>query len=115
MAGLNFLWNKESAGWYQWILWVDERQFLNQLIEYVDLIADSSTQGLAMIDVILANIRDGDIDKSNFVELSITNTVKKAIKQYAYKNEEEKNLLNLNLEDDFIVGGDEKYDDFCYF
>ena len=68
-----------------------------------------------MIDVILANIRDGDIDKSNFVELSITNTVKKAIKQYAYKNEEEKNLLNLNLEDDFIVGGDEKYDDFCYF
>jgi hypothetical protein len=41
-----------------------------------------------MIDMILANIRDGDIDKSNFVELSITNTVKKAIKQYAYKNEE---------------------------
>jgi len=38
---------------------------LNQLIEYVDLIADSSTQGLAMIDMIMANIRDGEVDISN--------------------------------------------------
>ena len=59
---------------------------LNQLIEYVDLIADSSTQGLAMIDMILANIRDGEIDTSNFTDLSISNVVKKALKQFSYKN-----------------------------
>ena len=44
---------------------------LNQLIEYIDLIYDSSSQGLAMIDTILNNIRDGNIDKSNFTDLSI--------------------------------------------
>ncbi len=51
---------------------------LNQLIEYVDLIADSSTQGLGMIDMIMANIREGKIDKSNFVDLSISDVVKKS-------------------------------------
>jgi len=88
---------------------------LNQLIEYVDLIADSSTQGLAMIDMIMANIREGNIDQSNFVDLSISNTVKKAIKQYTYKNEEEKNLVNLNLEDAFIFKGDENMMIFVIF
>jgi two-component system, CAI-1 autoinducer sensor kinase/phosphatase CqsS len=68
-----------------------------------------------MIDMILNNIRDGEIDKSNFVELSISNTVKKAIKQYYYKNEEEKNLLNLNLEGDFIFKGDKNMMIFVIF
>tara|TARA_Y100000389_G_scaffold197700_1_gene232793 strand:+ start:302 stop:580 length:279 start_codon:yes stop_codon:yes gene_type:complete len=48
---------------------------LQELIEYVDLVADSSTQGLAMIDMIMANIREGEIDKSNFTNLSISDTV----------------------------------------
>ena len=47
---------------------------LNELTEYIDLVSDSSTQGLAMIDMIMANIREGEIDKSNFVELSISDT-----------------------------------------
>jgi two-component system CAI-1 autoinducer sensor kinase/phosphatase CqsS len=80
---------------------------LNQLIEYIDLIYDSSSQGLAMIDMILNNIRDGNIDKSSFTDLSIYDTVKKAIKQYAYKNEEEKELVNFDLEQNFIFRGDE--------
>ena len=76
---------------------------LTQLIEYVDLIYDSSSQGLAMID------------KSNFVDLSISDTVKKAIKQYAYKNEDEKDLIGLNFDDDFIFKGDENMMIFVIF
>ncbi len=88
---------------------------LNQLIEYIDLIYDSSNQGLAMIDMILNNIRDGNIDQSNFVELSISDTAKKAIRQYAYRNEEEKDLVSLDLESDFIFKGDENMMIFVIF
>lgn len=80
---------------------------LNQLIEYVDLIADSSTQGLAMIDMIMANIRDGEVDKSNFTDLSISDVIKKALKQFTYRNEEEKDLISFDLEQSFIFRGDE--------
>ncbi|MDA7705270.1 HAMP domain-containing histidine kinase [Rickettsiales bacterium] len=88
---------------------------LNELIEYIDLMHDSSSQGLAMIDMILNNIRDGNIDQSNFVDLSISDTVKKAIRQYAYKNEDEKDLVSLDLNDDFIFKGDENMMIFVVF
>jgi len=80
---------------------------LNELIEYFDLVADSSNQGLAMIDMILANIREGKIGKSNFTDLSISDVVKKALKQFTYRNEEEKKLVNFDLEQNFIFKGDE--------
>jgi two-component system CAI-1 autoinducer sensor kinase/phosphatase CqsS len=83
------------------------RDNLNQLIEYVDLIADSSTQGLAMIDMILANIRDGEVDKSNFANLSISGVVKKALKQFSYQNQQDRDLVSYNLNEDFIFRGDE--------
>ena len=80
---------------------------LNELIEYIDLMADSSSQGLAMIDMIMANIREGKIDKSNFTDLSISDVVKKALKQFTYKNGEEKDLISFDLEQNFIFKGDE--------
>ncbi len=80
---------------------------LNQLIEYIDLIADSSTQGLAMIDMILANIRDGEVDKSNFTNLSISGVIKKALKQFSYQNQQDRDLVSYNLNEDFIFRGDE--------
>ena len=80
---------------------------LNQLIEYVDLIADSSTQGLAMIDMILANIRDGEVDKSNFTDISISGVIKKALKQFSYQNQQDRDLLSYDLNEDFIFRGDE--------
>jgi two-component system, CAI-1 autoinducer sensor kinase/phosphatase CqsS len=80
---------------------------LNQLIEYVDLIADSSTQGLAMIDMIMANIREGEIDKSNFTDLSISDVVKKALKQFLYQNQQDRDLISYDLNEDFIFRGDE--------
>ena len=88
---------------------------LNELIEYIDLMHDSSSQGLAMIDMILNNIKDGDIDQSNFIDLSISDTVKKAIRQYAYKNGDEKDLVSLDLNDDFIFKGDENMMIFVIF
>jgi signal transduction histidine kinase len=88
---------------------------LNELIEYIDLIHDSSSQGLAMIDMILANIREGKIYKSNFTDLSISNVVKKALKQFSYKNEEEKDLISLDLEQNFIFRGDENMMIFVIF
>jgi signal transduction histidine kinase len=88
---------------------------LNGLIEYIDLMHDSSSQGLAMIDMILNNIRDGNIDKSNFVDLSISDAVKKAIRQYAYKNGDEKDFVSLDLNDDFIFKGDENMMIFVIF
>ena len=88
---------------------------LNELIEYIDLIHDSSSQGLAMIDMILVNIREGKIDKSNFTDLSISNVVKKALKQFSYKNEEEKDLISLDLEQNFIFRGDENMMIFVIF
>ena len=88
---------------------------LNELIEYINLIHDSSSQGLAMIDMILANIREGKIDKSNFTDLSISNVVKKTLKQFSYKNEEEKDLISLDLEQNFIFRGDENMMIFVIF
>lgn len=80
---------------------------LNELIEYIDLVADSSTQGLAMIDMILANIRDGEIDKSNFTDLSISDVVKKAVRQFSYQNQQDRDLVSYSLNEDFIFKGDE--------
>jgi two-component system, CAI-1 autoinducer sensor kinase/phosphatase CqsS len=88
---------------------------LNELIEYIDLVADSSSQGLAMIDMIMANIREGKIDKSNFIDLSISDVVKKAIRQFTYRNEEEKELVNFDLEQNFIFRGDENMMIFVIF
>lgn len=87
---------------------------LNELIEYIDLMHDSSSQGLAIIDMILNNIKDGNIDQSNFIEISISDTVKKAIRQYAYKNGDEKDLVSLDL-NDFIFKGDENMMIFVIF
>ena len=83
------------------------RDNLNQLIEYVDLISDSSIQGLAMIDMIMANIRDGEVDKSNFTDLSISDVVKKALKQFSYQNQQDQDLVSYDLNEDFIFRGDE--------
>jgi two-component system, CAI-1 autoinducer sensor kinase/phosphatase CqsS len=75
---------------------------------------DSSSQGLAIIDMILNNIKDSNIDQSNFIEISISDTVKKAIRQYAYKSGDEKDLVSFDL-NDFIFKGDENMMIFVIF
>lgn len=88
---------------------------LNEAIEFIDLIAISSNRGLAMVDMILQNIRDEEIDKSAFTNLSIANVVNSAIKEFAFESEEQKKLVNVDLENDFIFEGDETLMIFVLF
>ena len=80
---------------------------LDQTMELIDLIGDSSSRGLLVIDVILQNIRDGKIDKSKFVDLSISEVLETTIASFLFENQKEKELLNVNYDNDFIFKGDE--------
>ncbi|MFT7087847.1 MAG: signal transduction histidine kinase [Rickettsiales bacterium] len=88
---------------------------LNQAIEFIDLISISSNRGLSIIDMTLQNIRDEEIDKTKFLNLSIAGVVESAIKEYAFESEEQKELVNINLENDFIFKGDETLMIFVLF
>ncbi len=83
------------------------RNCLNKAMEYLDLISTSSNRGLMVSDMILANIREEKIDSSKFVDLSIAKIVKSAIREFAFESEEERHLVNVDLEGDFIFRGDE--------
>ncbi len=88
---------------------------LDEAVEYLDLISVSSSRGLSMIDMILQNIRDEEIDKSKFLNLSIASVVESAIKEFAFESEDQKELVNVNLENDFIFKGDETLMIFVLF
>ena len=88
---------------------------LDEAIEYLDLISISSSRGLSMIDMILQNIRDEEIDKTTFTNLSIASVVKSAIKEFAFESEEQKDLVNVDLENDFIFRGNETLMIFVLF
>jgi len=88
---------------------------LNEAMEFIDLISISSNRGLVMVDMILQNIRDEEIDKSNFVNLSISTIVKLAIKEFVFEDEEQKGLVDVDLENDFIFKGDETLMIFVLF
>jgi two-component system CAI-1 autoinducer sensor kinase/phosphatase CqsS len=74
---------------------------LDEAVEYLDLISTSATRGLSMIDMILQNIKDGEIDKTKFIDLSIAGVIESAIKEYAFENGEQKKLVNVTLKGDF--------------
>lgn len=88
---------------------------LTQAQEFLELISVSSSRGLSMIDIILQNIRDEEIDKTTFTSLSIAGVVKSAIKEFAFESEEQKELVNVDLENDFIFKGDETLMIFVLF
>ncbi len=88
---------------------------LTQAMEFIELISVSSTRGLSIIDIILANVREEKIDETKFVELSIADVVNLAIKEYGFESDEEKKFINLNLENDFIFKGDETLMVFVLF
>ena len=68
---------------------------LDEAVEYLDLISISSNHGLAMVDMILQNIRDEEIDKTKFLNLSIASIARSAIKEFAFESEEKKSWLML--------------------
>ena len=88
---------------------------LNEAKEFIDLIATSSNRGLVIINMILQNIRDEEIDKSAFTNLSIASIIESAIKEFAFESEEQKELINVDLENDFIFKGEETLMIFVLF
>ena len=80
---------------------------LIEAMEFLDLISTSSTRGLMVSEMILANIREEKIDESKFVDLSIASIVKSTIREFAFESEKEKGLVNVDLENDFVFKGDE--------
>jgi two-component system CAI-1 autoinducer sensor kinase/phosphatase CqsS len=88
---------------------------LDEAMEFLDLISTSSTRGLMISEMILANIREEKIDTSKFTDLSIAKIVKSAIREFAFESKKEEGLINVNLEDDFIFKGDETLMIFVLF
>ena len=88
---------------------------LDEAIEYLDLISISSSRGLSMVDMILQNIRDEEIVKSKFTNLSIARVVESAIKEFAFESKGQKELVNADLENDFIFKGDKTLIIFVLF
>ena len=80
---------------------------LDELNEFFNLISTTANRGLQINDIILKNLSDGKIDDSNFTMLSIVNVVKFAIKEFAFEDKGQKNLVTLNLSDDFEFFGSE--------
>lgn len=88
---------------------------LNEAMEFLDLISTSSTRGLMISEMILANIREEKIDTNKFTDLSIAKIVKSAIREFAFESKKEKGLVSVDLEDDFIFRGDETLMIFALF
>lgn len=88
---------------------------LDEAVEYLELISVSSNRGLMIADMILTNIREGEINKDNFVNLSMAKVIKQTIKEYAFASNKEKELVNVDLSNDFVFKGDETLMIFVLF
>jgi len=84
-------------------------------MEFLDLISASSTRGLMISEMILANIREEKIDTNKFTDLSIAKIVKSAIREFAFESKKERDLVNVDLENDFIFKGEETLMIFVLF
>jgi signal transduction histidine kinase len=59
------------------------------------------------IDIAWHNSSFAEIDKSKFVKLSMAAVLDEAAASYVFEGAKEKDLLNVNFEDDFDFFGDE--------
>ena len=89
--------------------------YLNKIIEYNNSMVEAQTRGIAISDLILNNINSGEVDKSKFIKLSIFDVVSKALKQYPYKDDKEKDRVDVDLTADFSFKGDENMMIFVIF
>jgi two-component system CAI-1 autoinducer sensor kinase/phosphatase CqsS len=83
------------------------RENLDEMNKYFNLIEITANRGMQINEIILKNISDGKIDDSDFTMLSIANVVKFAINEFVFEDKDQKNLINLNLSDDFEFFGSE--------
>ncbi len=68
-----------------------------------------------IIDLILANIKEGKIDKSKFTHLSMAKIIKKALEEYAFESEEQRKSVHIDLRSNFRFKGDETLMIFILF
>ncbi|MDB2550638.1 HAMP domain-containing histidine kinase [Rickettsiales bacterium] len=83
------------------------KENLSEINEFFDLIQITASRGLQINEIILKNISDGKIDDSNFVNLSIAKIVKIAINDFTFEDNDQRKLVNIDLENDFNFKGDE--------
>ncbi|MDA7705037.1 HAMP domain-containing histidine kinase, partial [Rickettsiales bacterium] len=75
--------------------------------QYFNLIETTANRGMQINDIILKNISDGKIDDSNFTMLSIAKIVQIAINDFTFEDNDQRNLVNINLENDFNFFGNQ--------
>lgn len=88
---------------------------LDEAMEFLDLIAVSSSRGLGIIDMILANVREEEIDKSKFVYILMSTIIEAVMREYAFESDEQRALVSVDLKDDFDFFGDETLMIFVVF
>ncbi|MFT7099440.1 MAG: two-component system CAI-1 autoinducer sensor kinase/phosphatase CqsS [Rickettsiales bacterium] len=91
------------------------KENLDSAMELLDLISISSSRGLAISEMILRNIRNEEIDKSKFMHISMSTIIEGAMREYAFENEKQKKLVNIDLTDYFDFFGDETLMMFVVF
>ena len=91
------------------------KENISQLNEFFDLIKTTANRSLQVNEMILQNVKEGEIDKSNFVNLSIATIVQLAIKEFVFEDEEQKELVDVDLENDFMFLGDQTLMIFVLF
>ena len=64
-------------------------------------------RGLHVIDMTLGNFRNDDVSREDFTCLSAAATTRKAIDEYGYASEHERQMVHLESSDDFMFRGDE--------
>ena len=88
---------------------------LNQLNGYLDLIANCSNRGILISQMILNNINDDQINKKNFTQLSISNIIQKSLGEFAFDSQKQRDLVNIDLRDNFYFKGNETLMIFVLF
>jgi signal transduction histidine kinase len=91
------------------------KENMNQAIEFIDLISICANRGLMISEMILNNLRDGEIKNDNFVYLQIGKVCIQAIKEFSFESKTQRNLVNFDLKDDFKFLGDENLMIFVLF
>jgi len=64
-------------------------------------------RGLHVIDMTLGNFRNDDVSREDFTCLSAAASTRKAIDEYGYASEHERQMVHLESSDDFMFRGDE--------
>jgi two-component system, CAI-1 autoinducer sensor kinase/phosphatase CqsS len=88
---------------------------LDEALEFLDLISISANRGLGIVDVILANIRNEEIDTSKFMRISMSTVLEAVMREYAFESDKQRNLVNVDWGDDFVFRGDETLMIFVVF